>query len=381
MARGSIQKRVSTANGDTSYRARVEFPADPVTGKRRQLSETFATKRLAENALSRWLVEIERGTALEPSKTTVGDLLDRWLLNEAPKTTRATTLVGYEITIRKHLKPALGSIIVQKLTVEQVESFYRQMRVERASSTVKKCHLRLSAALNLAVRWGLAMRNVCAVASPGKLVYKKPTVWSEDEQAAFLTGAADDGLHPFWQLALGSGLRRGELLGLRWRDVNWERSTIHVQQEVVALKGVPIIQEPKTAESRRTVRLTASVVAELAKHRTRWVERKLAAGEWANHDLVFCTASGSPINPSHVRRSFDRIVLRADVPDITIHGMRHTHAVSLLKHGTPVKVVSERLGHKDISTTLNVYAAALPDMQDVAIDALERMEQRASRAS
>jgi integrase len=120
---------------------------------------------------------------------------------------------------------------------------------------------------------------------------------------------------------------------------------------------------------------------ELARHRTRWAERKLKAVEWANHDLVFCTASGSPINPSHVRRSFDRIVLRAGVPDITIHGMRHTHAVSLLKDGTPVKVVSERLGHKDISTTLNVYAAALPDMQDLAIDALERMEQRAAKAS
>ncbi len=163
--------------------------------------------------------------------------------------------------------------------------------------------------------------------------------------------------------------------------MNWDRSSIHVQQEVVALRGVPIIQEPKTRESRRTVRLTASVMAELAKYRTRWVARKLAAEEWADHDLVFCTASGRPVNPSHVRRSFDRIVTRASVPDITIHGMRHTHAVSLLKHGTPVKVVSERLGHKDISTTLNVYAAALPDMQDVAIDALERMELRAAQAS
>ncbi len=377
--RGSIQKRQGPQG--PAYRARVEYPPDAVTGKRRQRSESYKTKREAEAALSKWLAEIDRGTALEPDKTTVGELLDRWLANEAPKTTRATTLVNYEITIRKHLKPALGSVIVQKLTVDQVETFYRDLRARRASITVKHCHLRLSSALNLAVRWGLATRNVCTVASPGKVTYKKPSVWSEAEQGAFLARATDDGMHPFWHLALGSGLRRGELLGLRWRDVNWERSSIHVQQEVVALKGVPIIQEPKTPESRRTVRLTAAVMAELARHRTRWAERKLAAAEWANHDLVFCTASGSPINPSHVRRSYDRIVLRAGVPDITIHGMRHTHAVSLLKEGTPVKVVAERLGHKDISTTLNVYAAAMPDMQDVAIDALERMEQRAARPS
>lgn len=376
---GSIQKRTGATG--PAYRARVEYPPDPITGKRRQRSETFRTKREAEKALTRWMAEIDRGTALEPDKTTVGELLDRWLANEAPKTTRATTLVGYEITIRVHLKPALGGILVQKLTVDQVEAFYRELSTRRASITVKHCHLRLSAALNLAVRWGLATRNICTIASPGKVTYKKPSVWTDSEQRKFLAEAADDGLHPFWQLALGSGLRRGELLGLRWKDVNWERSTIHVQQEVVAYKGVPIIQEPKTPESRRTVRLTAAVMAELMNYRARWVERRLAASEWTDLDLVFCTASGRAINPSHVRRSFDRIILRAGVPEITIHDMRHTHAVSLLKEGTPVKIVSERLGHKDISTTLNVYAAALPDMQDVAIDALERMEKRAEKAS
>ena len=188
-------------------------------------------------------------------------------------------------------------------------------------------------------------------------------------------------MHPFWSLALESGLRRGELLGLRWRDVNWERGTVHLQQEVVALRGVPVIQEPKTPESRRTVRLPAQVMAELKRHKAGWAERKLQAAEWADHDLVFCTASGKPTNPAHARRSFDRIVARAGVPNITIHGMRHCHAVRLLRAGRPVKVVSERLGHKDVTTTLNVYAAALPDMQDHAVEVLDRLMGRSAQAS
>lgn len=378
--KGSIQKRKGASG--TAYRARVEYPPDPVTGERRQRSKTFATRKQAEAELAKWLVEIDRGTALEPSNTTVGELLDRWLADEAPKTTRASTLVGYEITVRKHLKPALGVIQVQRLTVEQVERFYATKRAEGlASSTVKKCHLRLSAALDLAVRWGMATRNVCHVARPGKVTYKKPRVWTVEEGKAFLQSALLDSMHPFWSLALESGLRRGELLGLQWSDINWERSSIHVQQEVVALRGVPLIQEPKTPESRRTVRLAAHVMDELKLHKARWAERKLRASEWAGHDLIFCTASGKPINPAHVRRSFDRIVQRADVPDITIHGMRHCHAVWLLRAGTPVKVVTERLGHKDVTTTLNVYAAALPDMQDHAIDVLDRLMGRTTQVA
>lgn len=380
MAKGSILKR--TGARGTSYRARVEYPPDPLTGERRQRSKTFHTRKQAETELAKWLTEIDRGTALEPAKTTLAELLDRWFADEAPKTTRASTLVGYEITIRKHLKPALGSMLVQKLTVEQVERLYAQKRAEGlASSTIKKCHLRLSAALDLAVRWGLATRNVCQIAKPGKVTYKKPRVWTVEDGTAFLAVASQDGMHPFWSLALESGMRRGELLGLRWSDVNWERSTIHVQQEVIALNGVPIIQEPKTPESRRTIRLSEQVMTELKRQKAQWAERKLGALEWADHDLVFCTASGKPINPAHVRRSFDRIVQRAGVPDITIHGMRHCHAVWLLRAGTPVKVVSERLGHKDITTTLNVYAAAMPDMQDHAIEVLDRLMGRSAQAS
>ena len=187
------------------------------------------------------------------------------------------------------------------------------MRGVRASSTVKKCHLRLSAALDLAAM-GLATRNVCTIASPGKLSYKKPSVWSEEEQSQFLRSAVDDGMHPFWQLALGSGLRRYSiLLGLRWADVNWERSTIHVQQEVVTLRGVPIIQEPKTPESRRTVRLTAAVMAELAKHRARWVERKLAASDWAAPILSFLHVQRATGQPFPRQTGVRRIVTRAEV--------------------------------------------------------------------
>jgi len=373
MARGSIQKRTGT-NGDTSYRARVEFPADPVTGKRRQRSETFKTKRAAEGALAKWLTEVERGTALEPDKTTVRELLDRWLTEVAPLTTRETTLVGYEGTVRVHIMPMLGSFVVQRLRVEHVEHLFAIKRAEGlAPTSIKKISLRLAAALDLAVKWGLASHNVARSASVGRVTVAAPKIWEPEQGTLFLEHASTDGLTPFWSLALESGMRRGELLGLRWRDVNWARGTVHVTQEVVSLRGVPIVQAPKTPDARRTVKLSATMMSKLKQHRLRWQERQAAALEWCEPDLVFCTATGKPVNPQHVRRSFDRIIAKAGVPKITIHQMRHSHAVWLLKGGTSVKVVAERLGHKDVTTTLNVYAAALPDMQDQAIDVLDRL--------
>lgn len=197
-----------------------------------------------------------------------------------------------------------------------------------------------------------------------------------------------DALHPVWHLLLLEGLRRGEALGLRWRDVNFDQGTAHIVQTVApdkSNKGKAIIQErTKTHAGARTVRLTTATLAALKNHRTAQLERRLAALAWQDHDLVITTAHGSPVNPGNVIRSFERIIGAATMPDgsplrrIRVHDMRHTAASLLLLAGVHPKVVSERLGHATIAVTLDVYSHLLPDSQNTATEAMDRIFARAS---
>ena len=178
-------------------------------------------------------------------------------------------------------------------------------------------------------------------------------------------------------------MRRGEALGLRWSDINWQRGTAHIVQTVspdISSRGEPVIQaRTKTAAGARTVKLSGATLAALKEHRKQWAARKIAADTWADHDLIVCTVrderhrpnGGMPINPNNVTRSFDVIVKRAGVRRITPHGLRHTHATMLLRQGVPAKIVSERLGHASIGITLDTYSHVLPDMQDTAADAMD----------
>lgn len=367
---GSIQKR--TGKQGTAYRVRVEYTADPTTGERRQRSKTFATRREAESALSQWGAELARGTAMEPTKTTVGDLLHLWLESVAKHNVRPTTLEDYEATIRVHIIPAIGDVPTQRLTAARVQAFYgAKLDAGASPRVVQLCHLRLSQALKQGVAWGIVPVNVCASVKPPRVTAKRSETWSPDEARTFLATAQDDGLSPLWLLALSTGLRRGELLGLRWRDLDLDGRTLSVRQCVNVHKGGPILEAPKTAAARRLVRLPEEAVAALRDHRRRQVEHRLALGElWHDHDLVFCTAEGKPIHPSNVDRSYVRLVRRAGVPRIRFHDLRHTHATWLLAAGQPVKVVSERLGHARVSITLDTYAHVLPDMQEGAVVAL-----------
>jgi len=204
--------------------------------------------------------------------------------------------------------------------------------------------------------------------------YKRSETWSASESRQFLATASTDGYSPLWLLALTTGMRRGELLGLRWQDVDFEHRALHVRQSVVALNGAAHIQEPKTSAARRTVKLPAEALAALKTHRTRQREKQLIAGPlWRDLDLVLTTPDGGPINPNNVLRNFYLLITKAKVPRIRFHDMRHTHATLLLAGGQPVKVVSERLGHAKTSITMDTYAHVLPDMQDAAVDAVSAM--------
>jgi integrase len=380
-------------DGKPSYQVRIAA-TDHHTGKRRNITiGTYRTKKEADKAERDALLQQDRGTLADPSKITVGDLLDAWLVHKAASIS-PNTHKDYEIAVRRHLKPAFGSVKAQRLTAAAVQTQYGAWHTGSMSARmVHRCHVVLSQALAQAATFGTVTRNVCDDVKPPRIERSKPAVWNPQEATAFLHAAMNrpvlarggdtgrvrpDDLSPLWHLLLLEAMRRGEALGLRWQDVNWERGTVHIVQTVVADKndkGRAVIQpRAKTASGSRSVRMTAETLAVLREHRDGQALARRAAGDaWQANDLIVCTATGTPINPNNVTRSYKRLVMLAGVADITVHGLRHTAATLLLRAGVPAKIVSERLGHANIAITLDTYSHVLPDMQDIAAEAMSTL--------
>lgn len=373
----AVYKRVSRSTGKASWQAVIDR-RDPVTGERNRLViGTYRLKKEAEKAERDALTMKERGTSIDPSKVTVGEVLDDWLRTKRAEV-RAQTAAGYEITIRKHISPALGSIPVQKLSAARLQKQYNDWRDAGVGvRTIRNCHMRMSQALDQAMRHNIVATNVCRSVRPPRDSPRRAEVWDGEQLKDFLAVAKDDHLHPLWHLLVATGMRRQEALGLRWQDINWERGAAHIVQTVIAdiaNRGAALVQQgTKTKAGARTVRLSPDTLALLKDYRKEWLEKKLAASTWLDSDLIICTAKGTPINPNNVTRSFDALVRLAGVPDITVHGMRHTHATQLLKEGVSPKIVSERLGHSTTAITMDIYSHVLPDMQDVAAEAIDRI--------
>ena len=380
MAKGSIVKDVAK-DGSVSWRFRVDL-VDPATGKRRQPQRTYQTKREAESGLAQWLVDIKRGTAVDRSKMSVAAYLDYWLETIAQHRVRATTLASYRQIIRHRLVPSLGAVALQKLAPAQVQTCYGWLLESGRSDgrgatlsprSVRYAHAVLRMALQDAVKLGLVSRNVCEAATPPKAARPQVKYWDIDEVQRFLHIAANDRFGTLWLLALHTGMRRGEVLGLRWQDVDLDQSMLRVRQSLVQSGGVLAFQEPKTASGRRTIALDAASVAALRQLRAEQMEQRLKRGpEWQDHDLVFATETGAPLHPSNVNRHLVALMAKAGVTRIPFHGLRHTHATLLMMNGVDPKVASERLGHAGIAITLQTYSHVVPGLQREAADIVGR---------
>jgi integrase len=242
--RGSVRKYEGTRGVTWLYVIDAGVGKD---GKRIQKKRRgFPTRKAAEAAMQLELHQRRSGTYIEKSAETVGELLDRWLTTVAKHKVKPTTLEDYALTIRKHLKPALGAIGVQDLTPATVQTFYSD-RIDAGigARTVQLCYQRLSQALALAVREGVVTRNVCAATEPPTSRPTPAEVWTAQEARAFIAASMHDTYAPLWQLALGTGLRRGEFLGVRWQDLDLDDRQLSVRQTVVLLGGAPSIQAPK----------------------------------------------------------------------------------------------------------------------------------------
>jgi integrase len=365
--RGHITKR-----GD-SWTALVDLPPDPATGKRRQKRVTARTKREVESQVAELIHKAENGGFTDAGKVTVREFVDRWLEASAP-TLRPSTARRYRDVARLHIVGVIGNVKLAKLSPADVQRLYADRLAAGLSPTsVHHVHAILHRALDQAVRWGLLLRNVTEAVDPPRRANPEMQTWDARQAAAVLASATGDDLEALWRLALLTGMRRGELLGLRWTDLDLDAGALSVRRTLSRGTTSRLeAGEPKTASGKRRVSLPASVVKSLRQHRDRQTFAKAGAGEaYQDRGLVFATETGAPIHPNTLSRRFAALIARADVPKIRFHDLRHTCATLLLADGVHPKVVQERLGHATIAETLDRYSHVTADMQRQAADRLD----------
>lgn len=319
---------------------------------------------------------------VEQEKRTLGEYLARWL--EAKRATvRPTTLERYAHYLARHVVPALGRVALKELKPDQVQRLYaRKLAEGLGPRTVHHLHRCLFTALADAVRWGDATRNVCALVDPPAVPYRELAPPTGEDVGALLAAAerARDRLYPLYALAAMTGMRLGELTGLRWSDVDLDRAVLRVRRGLVGvLARVPTFSEPKTARSRRPVPLSADAVAVLRAHKARQNAERLRLGEeWGlgvagNADLVFTTHIGTALDKTPVQQQWKGALKRAGLrPELRFHDLRHFAATQMLAGGVDVATVSAILGHANAAITLVVYAHAIPHKLQSGVDAIAR---------
>jgi integrase len=339
--------------------------------KRRYVSGR--TREEVRLKLAKAMADRDGGLVFDAGNLTVGDYLDRWLSDSVRATVRASTYERHEGIVRTHLKPTLGRIKVKNLTPTHVRGLHREkLDAGLAPSTVRKIHSTLHKALSQAESDGLIPRNAAAVKAPRPDPEEMHPL-SADEAKALLKASRGERFEALYVLAITTGLRRGELLGLRWRDVDLKSGVLRVGRALVREGGRYRLGETKTKRGHRSIRLTSLAVRTLGADRKRQLEERMRfAGLQEDHDLVFATQKGTPLNPENVvKRSFKPLLNRAGLPEIRFHDLRHTCATLLLGRGVHPKLVQELLGHATIAMTLDTYSHFLPSMGDQTARAME----------
>lgn len=370
---GSIYQR---KNGYWAAQATVGYHADGTP-----IKKTFSGKNRKDvlDKLTAALGEKQKGIIIEPNRVTVSEWLDTWLKDYKKNTLRPTTWDSYEVQARCHLKPALGAVKLKDLRPEHLQRVLNEkLAAGLTPRSVRYIHQVIHGALDQAVKNQLVARNVSDMTElpPDKKKEIHPLTLEEAKQ--LLKAIGQDRLYAAILLEVGTGLRRGELLALTWKDIDLEEATLDVRRGLVRVrnreadrKTFLTFQEPKTKKSRRTIPIPEDAVVELKRHRARQNREKLALGPaYEDGGLVFCTEDGKPIDPRNFSRHFGRLLKTASLPHIRFHDARHTFATIMLELGENPKTVQEILGHSRISTTLDTYSHVSLDLERQAASRL-----------
>ena len=317
-----------------------------------------------------------------PPALTLGEYLECWLSDVVRLSVRPRTLVSYTGVVTNHLIPALGQQDLVDLSPGDVQTFLNAKSATGLSPrTVAYLRNVLRQALGHAERTELVGRNVARLVVPPRIPRREIQPLSPDEARTFLGAIAGQRFEALYLVALGCGLRQGEILGLRWSDVDLDGATITVRQALQRVAGVFMLVEPKSSSSRRLVQLPGIVVEALVRHRERQhrepAPKVVVAPEFA--DLLFTTTTGAPLDGINVTRRFQRILKGAGLPRQRFHDLRHACASLLLSQGVPARVVMETLGHSQISLTLNTYSHVIPALGREAAERMDAVLRRVDR--
>jgi integrase len=322
-----------------------------------------------QRKLAEAMGDAARGIVVDDKNLTVSEYLDRFLEDVQRGSVRESTYSRDKYLITNHVKPALSRVNLKNLSAMHLQRLYREKRdAELSASTVQKIHHVLHKALAQAVRWDLIARNPTDNVKAPTPTPKEMRPLASSEARKLLEAAGGDRLEALYLLAIHTGMRRGELLGLKWADVDLENATVRVRRTLTRKGTGYVLGVPKSKHSRRTVRLTQKAVEALRSHRARQAEEKLRVGGlYQDQGLVFARERGGIINPSNLRqRSFMPLLERAELPPITFHDLRHTCASLLFQQNIHPKFVQELLGHASVAITLDTYSHMLPGMDSEA---------------
>ncbi len=315
-----------------------------------------------------------RGLVFDADNLKLGEYLDRWLSDSVSDTVKATTFERYEQITRLHLKPALGRVKLKGITPAHVRGLYREkLEAGLSPRTVQYVHITLHKALKQAVGDGLIPRNATEAVRPPQVRKEEIRPLTAEQVKVLFEVVRGDRLEALCILAVTTGLRQGELLGLKWGDVDLEAGTLQVRRTLTTAKGGPVLSAPKTKGSRRTVKLSETALQALRSHLECQLGEIDRAGDlWRENGLIFASEIGEPLDRRYITtHRFKPLLKRAGLPQIRFHDLRHTCATLLLSKNVNPKVVSEMLGHATIAITLDTYSHVLPSMQESTAAAME----------
>ena len=343
-----------------------------VDGKR--ITKYFKTKKEANAWRIESLHKIQKGMFNSGPQVLLSEYLEQWLI-ASKDSIRPKTHIQYRQIIEQHILPNLGKLKLNELQPEMIQALYNKKIVTGSGvRTVRLIHSVIHCALNQALKLGLIYRNPSDAVYRPKLLRTEMKILDEDQARSLLIAARGRRLEALFKVSITTGLREGEILGLKWGDLDWDKNQLNVQRQLQRIPKTGLVfSEPKTSAGLRMIELGSDTIASLKAHFNRQRLEKNFKGEiWQENDLIFPSSNGTPLDPRNLIRQFKLLLVEANLPDIRFHDLRHTAASLMLKQGVSIKVVQERLGHSDAAMTLNVYSHTIPGMQK---EAAQKMDQ------
>jgi integrase len=332
------------------------------------------TREEVARKLSQALINQQQGLPHTDGRVSLSDFMETWLVDIAKPSLRPSTYVRYEQIFQQHLKPRLGHMRLAKLTPHDVQKLLNvKLEEGLAAASVRQIHAVLRSALKWALKQQLILRNVATLVSPPSVPKAKVESLGVEESRRFIEATRGNRLEAFWILALATGLRNGEIRGIRWSDLDLEAEpkTLRVSAALQRIDGKLQLVEPKSNSGYRTIALPTFAVSALAAHRTRQLEQRLKAGsKWQESGYVFTTRRGTPLDSSNVSRYYKRVLEKAGIPAHRFHDLRHTCATLLGLQGADARTIMEILGHSQISLTMNTYTHVLNQQKRAAAEKL-----------